>query len=273
MRILQTQILAGTKVDSQGEKLSKEFLQRYCDSVGKGRFPLHQQHDMSKPVAGYIENVKLVPDTEPDEWNVVGDVYIEEGSIDDVLGGFSISGIEMLRRSESATALVYIPFPQYHDTELIAALTADPDLNVGKWIKKAAEPIGWVVLGSVIAFAITPVWDDVYKRKIGPRIDRLLEKYMKVFEEKGLSSELAQIIIHKDNEVEVRLIPTRGKESECLKSTVVEKGLRKVVDFLSTDIKANGTGVTRIVIFYNDALANYEIHRVEYSNGTIEHFA
>jgi hypothetical protein len=229
---------------------------------------------MSKPVAGYIENVRLIPDTDmAGEWLVVGDVYLDVGQIEDALGGFSISGTEMIKRSESATALVYIPFPQYNDPELISLLSNDPDLNVGKWIKKAAESTGWVILGSVLAFAVAPIWDDIYKRTIAPKIDSLLDKYFETFKEKGLSPELAQIIIFKNSEVEVRIIPVRGKEKECLGSASVEQGLSDVIKFLNVDQKANGVGVTRIVIFYNDGLSKYRLHRVEYGDGDVVHFA
>lgn len=274
MKKIANQILGGTREDSQGERLSKDFLQRYCDYVGDGRIPLHQQHDLSKHVAGYIENVRLVPDPEiPSEWRIVGDVYLETGRIEDALGGFSISGMEMIRASDTATALVYIPYPHYNDAELIGILSNDPNLNVGKWIKKAAEPVSWVVLGSVIAFAITPIWDDIYKRKIAPRIDNLLEKYQETFKKKGLRPELAQLVIFRDAEVEVRIIPNKENNYECLKSDYVEQGLREVISFLENDKKAGVVGVKRIVIFYNSGRSKYYLHRVEYGGGDVEHHA
>jgi hypothetical protein len=272
MRKIQDQTLASTRIDSQGEKLTKEFLQKYCDHVGSGRIPLHQEHDMSKPTAGYIENTRLLPDPEHHgEWRVIGDVFIEEGQVENVLGGFSISGVEMIRRSSSATAFIYLSFPHYNNVELITALTDDPDLSVGKWIKKAAAPIDWVIIASVVAFAITPIWDDVYKRKIAPRIDSLLAKYLGTFQDKGLSVELTQIVLFKGNEVEVRIIPTKNNQSTCLQSEYVLDGLRKVTEFLNTDLKANDVGVKRIIIFYNDGVAAFELHRVEYGDGHVEH--
>jgi hypothetical protein len=274
VKVIANQILGGTREDSQGERLSKAFLQRYCDYVGDGRIPLHQQHDMSKAVAGYIENVRLVPDPEiPSEWCVLGDVYLESGRIEDALGGFSISGMEMIRASETATALVYIPYPHYNDAELISVLSDDPNLSVGKWIKKDAEPVSWVLLCSVIAFAITPIWDDIYKRKIAPRIDNLLEKYQDTFNIKGLRPELVQLVIFHDAEVEVRIIPDKENNNECLKSDSVKQGLREVVSFLENDQKAGTVGVRRIVIFYNSGMSKYSLHRVEYSDGDVVHHA
>jgi hypothetical protein len=274
MRHISNQTLASTNLDSQGERLSKDFLERFQDQAGNTRFPIHQHHDMTKPVAGYIENIRLIPDDlHPGEWRLIGDVFYEEDKVEDVLGGFSISGMEMLRRVDVPSALVYLPFPHYNDEELVRALAADPELNIGKWIKKGAEPIGWVLLGSALTFAATPIWDDVYKRKIAPRIDALLTKYLSTFQRKGLTPELAQIIQFQGKDVEVRLIPTKGNEAECLRSEVVYRGLVKVVAFLTSDLKAGEVGVKRIVVFYNDAIGAFSIHRIEYADGAVVHMA
>lgn len=274
MQTFRDQPLASTNLDSQGERLSRDFLEKSCAHMKGKRFPVHQQHDMSKPVAGYIENVKLVSDpAHPGEWQLVGDVFVDIGSVSDVLGGFSIAGTEIMRRSSSATALIYVPFPHYNDPELIALLESDPDLNVGKWIKKAAEPIGWVVLGSVIAFLVTPIWDDVYKRKIAPRIDALIERLIPILRQKNLAAELAQIVLFNGKEVEIRIIPIRGKEESCLGSAQVHQGLKDVVAFLLCDGKARDIGVQRVVIFFDESLASYRVHRIEYSDGSVEHVA
>lgn len=239
MRIFVNQTLASTNLDAQGERLSKGFLERACVHMAGMRFPVHQQHDMLRPVAGYIENVRLEEDPiNIGEWCLIGDAYVDTGAVQDVLSGFSISGVEMIRHSSTPTAQVHLPFPHYNDAELLAELTADQDLDVGKWIRKSAEPIEWAVIGSVIAFAITPVWDDVYKRKIGPRIDTLVARLMPIFRRKGLHAELVQIVLFKDVEVEVRIIPLRGNEATCLNSSEVQRGLALVVAFLQEDLKA-----------------------------------
>lgn len=271
IRIFKDQCLASTNLDRQGERLSKEFLERFCAGMGT-KFPVHQQHDMQKSVAGYIENARLLPDPDqPNEWCLIGDVSVDEGSVEDVLGGFSISGVEMIRYPETASALLYLPFPHYNDTDLLSELSKDSDLRIGKWIKKGAEPIGWVLLGSVITFAITPIWDDVYKRKVAPRVDNLLAKFLHTLRSRGLSTELVQIILIGDSEVEVRIIPVKGKEELCLGSQIVIEGLRNVVDVLSKDTKAQSVGVKRIVIFFDESLGSYKIHRIEFANGTVQH--
>lgn len=272
MRYYKNQAIGGTREDAQGEKLSKEFLQGFCRYVGGRRIPLHQQHDMARRTAGFIENVRLVPDAEiRGEWRLIGDVSIEEGEVEELLGGFSISGMEELRKSSTATALIYLPFPHYNDKDLIAELCSDTDLTVGKWIKKGADLSAWVVLGSVIAFAVAPVWDDVYKRKIAPRLDELIKKYREILDARGLSVELVQIVLFKGAEIEVRIVPTKEQQAACLQTETIQAGLQKVVEFLNADVKANNAGVGRIVIFYDEGKAAYSLHRIEYCDGHVEH--
>lgn len=274
MRHIKGQPLASTNFDRQGERLTKAFLEELAQRTKGKRLPLHQQHDMSKPVPGFMENVRLEPDPENlGEWRLVADVTFDDGKIEDVIGGFSISGVEMLHRSPSASALVYLPYPHYNDEKLVKLLTAEPDLNVGKWIKKGAEPVGWVVLGSVIAFVLSPIWDDVYKRQIAPRIDNLLSKYLAVFHARGLGAELVQIVSFCGRDVEVRLIPIRGAEESCLRSDSVEKGLARMLAVLSADAKAKTVGVDRVVLFFNATIEGFSVHRIEYADGTVIHAA
>jgi len=159
-----------------------------------------------------LRTFDLPPDTEINgEWRLVADVSVEEGDVEDLMGGFSISGMEELRKSSTATALIYLPFPHYNDEQLVAELCSDADLTVGKWIKKAAEPIAWAVLGSVIAIVVTPIWDDIYKRKIAPRLDEVIKNYRELLNAKGVKIELVQIVLFKDAEVEVRIVPSRQR--------------------------------------------------------------
>lgn len=204
---------------------------------------------------------------------MIGDVYVDEGPLEDVLGGFSISGVETIQRPEEAIALLYLPFPHYNDEDLLAQVLGNSALGVGKWIKKGAEPLSWALLGGVIVFAITPIWEDVYKRKIAPRIDELIARLVPALRKKGLATELVQIVVFKQAEVEVRIIPVQGREEICLHSAMVEQGLREVVAFLTTDTTAQAVGVKRVVIFFDEVPGAYKLHRIEYADGRVVHVA
>jgi hypothetical protein len=180
----------------------------------------------------------------------------------------------MVHEPEDADARLLIAYPHYSDQELINELCNLSALDVGKWIRKGAEEFQWGVLfGSLLTIAVTPIWDDLYKRKIAPRIDELLEIYLARLQPKGVGAEVIQQVVFKDSRIEVRFIPERGYEATCLRSELISTGLKRVIEFLTTDRKSSEVGVRRIVVFFHRGKSGYELHRIEYADGTVEHSA
>lgn len=273
MRTIVDQTLASTNVDAQGERLSRTFLQHYCSSMGNRRHPIHHQHDMSRPTVGYVENHRLVPDeANLGEWKLIGNVYLHDGVAESDARGFSISGVEMLLEPPTADAKLLLPYPHYNDQALIDAFTSDSRLAVGRWIKKGSGELEWGLLfGSLFAFVFTPIWDDLYKRKIAPRIDALLTAYLKNARPRGLSAQVLQVVDFHESEVQVLFIPSPDREDLCLRSDKILDGLRLVEKFLREDRKASDVGVHRIVLFFNESISGYALHRIEYSDASVEH--
>ena len=121
MKLYKQQIIAGTKVDLQGEKIPKHVLEGFLkNSYGK-KIPLNQSHDISKPCPGYIENLNLVEDeNENNEWSLIGDVYCESEKLEEAMNGFSISYLEITHQCEGdPEILFYLPYPHYNDKEYI----------------------------------------------------------------------------------------------------------------------------------------------------------
>lgn len=275
MHTILAQRVASTNVDRVGERLSKAFLEGYANAVKGSRQPLHDKHDMARPTIGFVENYRVEPDDRnPGEWVLTADVHIEDGLLLEEYGGFSISGVEMIHEPVGADARLLIAYPYYTDEILVRELAAIPALDVGKWVRKGAEEFQWGVLfGSLLAFVITPIWDDAYKRKIAPRIDQLLDLYLSKLQPKGVGAEVVQQVIFRDAAIEVRFLPERGSEAKCLRSEVIATGLQVVADFLLQDRKSTDVGVRRMVVFYDKGRSAYALHRVEYADGTVEHAA
>jgi hypothetical protein len=275
MRTILAQRVASTNVDRVGERLSRSFLEKYANALKGSRQPLHDKHDMARPTVGFVENYRLESDDQnPGEWVLLADVHIEDGVALEDYGGFSISGVEMIHEPEDADARLLIAYPHYSDHQLVIELCDVPGLDVGKWIRKGAEDFQWgVLIGSLLAIGVTPIWDDLYKRKIAPRIDELLEIYLSRLQPKGVGAEVVQQLVFKGSTIEVRFIPERGSEATCLRSEVIATGLRRVVEFLTQDRKSSDVGVRRIVVFFHRDNSGYELHRIEYADGTVEHAA
>lgn len=275
MRTILSQCVASTSIDSAGERLSKAFLDDYAVSMAGKRQPLNQQHDLSRRPVGYAENYRVQPDpASPGEWRLVADVSLDDHVNLDALHGFSISGVEMLRVPDSADAKMLLAYPIYNDEALLRDLALDDRLALGRWIKKAAGDFEWgVLLGSLLAFVVTPIWDDVYKRKIAPRVDQLLNLYLEKLQPKGVRAELLQVVQINEAEVQIRFIPAKAQEAICLRSDAVHAGLQLAVALLQNDNKASSVGVRGLVLFYDEGKSAYCVHRVEYADGSVEHRA
>ena len=121
MKIFKQQILAGTKVDLQGEKIPKRILEGFVKSSNGRKIPLNQSHDFAKQCPGYMENLNLIEDeNEKDEWALVGDIYCEPEKLEEVMGGFSISYLEITHPcKDDPEILLYLPYPYYNDHEYL----------------------------------------------------------------------------------------------------------------------------------------------------------
>lgn len=274
MHTYKSQTLASTNVDSQGEKLTKEFLESALKLMGSARFPLHQHHDMSLPVLGFVEKPRVLPDPDhPGEWKLVGDVTVEPDDLEEALGGFSISATELIIESDEPVALIYLPFPHYNNTELVEALAENGYVSVGKWIKKAADPSIWMIIGSAVVLLVTPVWDDIYKQKIAPKLGEIINRCLHRTQAEGLFTELLQVVELNGSRVEVRLIPAKHKQAYCLRAEAIEQGMAAAIDFLSRDQKTLSVGVNRLIVYFDDTADRYKLHRAEYLDGDVIHYA
>ena len=272
MRTFINQTLGGTRLDSQGERLPLAELQAICEKFRGKRIPLHQKHSMADTTLGYIENLRTLPDSEASgDWSLIGDVYLTEGELDEALKGFSISLTLPLREVADPELLLYIPYPHYNDSTLIEELATDRTLTIGKWVKKAADPCSWALFGATIAFVVTPIWDDIYKRKIAPVVDRFLETHFLRLHQAGINLEHVQHLSYESHQVEIRFIPALGKERYCFSSDLLRAGISQVIECLKQDVKAKDPGVERIILSYDVGCRTYTILRVEHKDGEVEH--
>jgi hypothetical protein len=271
MRIYQSQVIAGTRLDLQGEQLPREVLDEICAGASGKRLPVHQHHNMALPVVGYMNNLRVLPDDQsPGEWSLVADLYLEDGSVDEVRRGFSISTVVHLRQDQYADAFVHVPYPYYNDQEFIGKLLSDPSLNVGKWVKKSAEATDWVLFGATLVFVFTPIWDHIYKTQVHPLIERFLERHGSGLVNKGLQLEHVQLALLCGHQVEIRFIPAPGLEKFGFEKNLLCAGLG-LVAALESRQQTRDPGIARVILTYDPGARAYEITRLEYIDGTVDH--
>lgn len=275
MQTFLGQCVASTSQDIHGERLTKQFLERFCEEVSGSKQPLHDQHDMSLPVIGYVDNFRVESDPKNEgEWLLIADIFINDNVPIGHYGGFSVGGGETISKPKAADVKMLIGYPYYNDIDLIKSLSADGRLEIGKWIRKGGSEFEWgTIFGSLLAIVVAPVWDDIYKRKIAPRIDEVLSAYMTKLHPRGIHAQVLQVLDDGGRLVQVLFIPSKGREAGCLNSLRVKQGLEVAVHFIRADQKSSCIGVSKIVLFFDDAVEAYRLHRVEYSDGGVEHHA
>ena len=272
MEFIQNQILGGTSIDRQGEKLTYEFLNDFCNTFKGKRMPLNQQHDLGLKTIGYAENLRLEKFGNSDkEWSLIGDLFVDRDNLEIAVVGFSISGVEEIKSENNPDFLLYIPFPYYNDAELLESLSESHKINLGKWIKKNNTPESWAIFTAAVAFAITPVWDDFYKTVIAPKIKKFVSEELPKLAKKGVGLHHAQIVDYRGCEIEIRFIGEWGREKECYSLNIMRNAISMVKHELDATFSTSDP-ISRIVLCYNKDSKSYFVHRIEKDSGNVEHY-
>lgn len=271
MQTIKSQTLAGTCVDSQGERNPKEVLDSFARQYAGKRMPLNQQHDLSLKSPGYVENLRVVPDEDsPGDWRLVGDVSFDRGTLHEAMGGFSISFLEVLRRSKSQDLFhIYLPFPHYRDQQFLDDLFEEGYSSVGRWAKKAADPTTVGLIGATVIFLIKPVWEDLYKTQIAPHIYDFFKRKMGKLKEKKIDAQLVQYVEYNNYEIQVLLLPARGREEECFAVDSTTAAMKLVHEQLIS-LPDSSTPPSKIFLQYDDDANAFKIHRIENKDGSLD---
>lgn len=271
---IKNQIVAGTRLDLQGERRSREFFEKLLATYPP-RMPLHQEHDLRKDVIGYMDNFRLVEDTkELGEWNVIADVYFTSDKVNEAQIGFSYSATEACAGNFNEPIYsIFLPYPFYNDEALIKEIVdSDEHVLVGKFIKKAFGAefyVGLAISGMVLL--IGPEWDSQYKENIRPHLVRLLTLLPQLWS-RGIATDIIQMAMGRQGEaIQIMFIPDRSEEILSRTEAVLAEGLKRAHEFLSTDEKAATIGVERLKLYFDVVRSGYVIFHVQYLDGTDLH--
>lgn len=269
MPTIPNQVLAGTRLDAHGERNQVDWLHRFAEMYAGRRMPLNQAHDLGLGSPGYVENLRIIPDeSSAGDWSLVGDVFYESESLMLPIGGFSISFLEVLKRSKSQDYLhVYLPYPHYNDKALLDDVFVEGFVSVGRWAKKAADPNTVALVGAVVIAVFTPIWDHAYKTLIAPHIERFFKERFASLQAKGIGADLVQYIEYGDQEVQAILIPIRGKEQHCFTIEKTAAAMLSLHDHLIS-LDRNHVPIAKVYMKFNRASDRFEFLRFDYIDGT-----
>jgi len=270
MQIIKNQTLAGTRLDSHGERNPKEVLDSFCAMYAGKRMPMNQQHDLTLKSPGYIENVRVVPDESSlGDWSLVGDVHYDGESLEAAMGGFSISFLEVLRRSQSQDLFhIYLPYPHYKDTALIDDLFEEGFVSVGRWAKKAVDPATVALIGGVIVFIVKPIWEDLYKTQIAPHIYEFFSKKLGKLREKKIDVQFVQHVEYNNYEIQVLLIPACGFEEESFGIDATTQAMVTVHQKI-TSLPQNDLMASKFFLQFDETTNAYSIYQIEHKDGSL----
>lgn len=271
MKIYKNQIVASTKMDLHGETRPREFFEELVATYPP-RMPLHQQHKLELDTIGYLENFYVDEDEgEPGHFVVRADVYVTADDVSPELRGFSISFLEALHcRTDSPIHYLYLPYPLYNDQELISGLLEDdPDLFVGKFVKKAlSSDLVTGLIGTGIALLVAPEWQRQYEASVRPAIIRLLN-WVPRLREKGASVDFIQRVVCPNGEtIELVMVPRRGREERSLDPDKVKEGVSIAFEFLASDPRAVDPGVRRMKLYYGELSEKFILFHIEFQDGS-----
>lgn len=269
--IYKAQILGGTHLDRQNEKLSKSQLERLIRGKEGKRLPLYAHHDMSKMSVGYYENLRIEPDAStPGEWHLVAEVTVERGSLEEAIGGFSIGFLETISLGNKPDiGNLYIPYPLYNDSEFIAALRGSGEGGIGKWVKKGLGTAELALIFAGFYFLLKPFWDQVYEATIKDNVAKVLNHFRPAIyelKEKRVGVEYLQRVKYGTEVLEVRFIPDQADTDASLTPEKIMAGYKAVYMYLIVKPPPLGSRVDRIILVYDRNLDGYAVDRVEYSS-------
>ncbi|WP_322077618.1 hypothetical protein [Burkholderia cepacia] len=272
--VVKNQIIAGTGLDKHGENYSKQFFEDLLEQI-PNRMPLSTRHDMGAETSGFLENFQIIPHGA--EWVVTADVYIKKGSANPDLKGFSFSVIKnMAGNLEQPLFNIYLPYPHYNDQAFVdELLSGEPDLMIGKWIKKGFTDLEIGLIASTAFLILSPEWDIQYKSHVRPALEKILS-YIPRLKRKGIPVDLVQQIEFKGSIVQIYFVIDRSSEALEKESTNIEyfqTGYSNAINFLSSDEKCRTIGAHRVKVFYDSKEKEYKVFHIQYSDGSDAHIA
>jgi hypothetical protein len=269
MRTIKGQILAGTRLDSQGERNSKDVLEQYAAAFAGRRQPLNQHHDLTLPVIGHIENFRVVADEEnPGNWQLIGDVFIESDDVSPEFKGFSFSYMEKLRDSQNQERIeVFLPYPHYNDPVLIDEVFEDGFASVGKIVRKGASPETVALIVSVVVAVLQPLWEDLFRSMIAPSVVKFFEGRFISLSKRNVSCDVLHQIDYSGHSAQVLFVPVRGKELECLSIEMQCQGMLMVSDYLAA-LDVNHVPASKIILTFDQTERKFVITVVHFRDGS-----
>lgn len=254
-------------MDAQGDRLTPQALN---DMAHSSRFPLMSRHDVTKPTLGYIDNLRVEPMPEASgEWALMGDVFVEAGTLDEAMKGWSLGmTAEFVSGRSDAAFGFYLPYPLYQDDDLIERLSKErPSDIVGAHLQKGAVP---EYVGIVVAFGLFvlgPEWARIYESSVRPALARALSSLRRVGASGPFSFRFPVSV--GPVEFEMLIVPERGS----IDSDKLWTAFAAARAWAEEDDDARVRGLKTLVVCLDSPGGVYRVVTAVYIDGSARHAA
>ena len=263
------QVVASTSVDSHGEQIDLAFLKMMKEQSSPQK-PLHQNHDMSKEVIGFLRNHRI----ERRGFNhvLLADIYTLDGSLPPWGTGFSWSALVGLSKNTSGQPDVayYLPYPHYNDNNLLKELLDSSDkVAVGKFLQKSIDEIPIAIIVSLTLFILSPEWKNYYDNKLRKIIIDHLSTAKKLEKAHGIQSHIIQEANNPDGtSLKVVFIPNASGIDVAYNAKAMDDAML-VVHNISTTLCKRGLAPRKIHMRFDDDLKRYYTFFIETHAGEL----
>ncbi|MFZ4580158.1 MAG: hypothetical protein ACOYOB_17365 [Myxococcota bacterium] len=271
-----TGVIASTNLDSQGERLTRLQLSRLVAHIGQ-RAAIHQQHDMSLPVCGYMSNPRIEQArTEPGEFELVVDIE----SVDDSpppFQGLSWSSTEPLAANcDLPHIALYLPYPLYNDNSLVESLLVlDGEILVGKWRKKAAEPTLIALLVDLVvdlcADGSKVMLAAIFMKELCPRIAPLLAKATELWASRRMVTDIRKTVRTSQGRLDVHLCPDRVDPVGGYEAQAIAEMIALAVELARENGGSNDGPIVCVRAVFDRTKRKYTPIALCFESGTVTH--
>lgn len=267
MKHYRDHILGGTRLDLQGERLPREFFDRLCEAYKNRIMVMYPNHDVSQRPVGRVSNLRVVKsEIDPKEWDLIGDVELEDEASEFDFKGFSIGGAISIRKSETQALRLYLPIEGYKDATLVDELLEDGDLSIDRWIKKGeAEAVA--IFTTAVVLVLKPAWEDFYESVVSPRLHKFFNDHWPKLKSREISLEYLQAVEINGRDVHLRFTGIRGSEETCFSQQKIQNAIILVRQHLSVEKPE----IAQISLVFDSSSGEYFVNWMETRSGEVIH--
>ncbi|MGK0155931.1 MAG: hypothetical protein ACI9SE_002898 [Neolewinella sp.] len=186
--------------------------------------------------------------------------------------GFSWSrNVDIEANDDAPLVSVYFPYPAYNDEQLLSELLAQPiKLQVGKWLKKSADPVSTVLM--VIQIMLTPEAQELFRTRVYPLFEQILP-YVQSLWDRALGTKVILQFQHESGaQTNVMFMPA-PESVASMAENVLQRGLTAASRFAVGELNQKQRHPKLIVMQFDTVTQSYFLLSCEYADGELVHIA